>query len=290
MMPVTESPAPIVADLHTHTTCSDGLLRPAELVTKVERLGLQVLGIADHDTVEAHHELRRQGYNGPLHIVSAIELSCYEHGREIHLLGYDIDIDNESLLDYTTSKHRERHDRAVGMVDRLRHFGKLITMEEVAEQAGGAPIGRPHIAAVLVKRGYVRSIQQAFDEWLDTSRPAYVPRPIFTVAQGVQLINHAGGYASIAHPMRSFADPRLFLALIASGIDGVEVFHPSHFFSTREYYRILAKQHGLLVTGGSDFHGSREYDERNLGKFGLTQERLDILLEAFHIRKPSLRS
>lgn len=285
MMPVNTPPTPVVADLHTHTTCSDGVLSPSDLVEKVEGLGLQALAIADHDTVEAHHVLRRQGYNGPVRILSAIEISCFEHGREIHLLGYDVDISDHALLAYTSAKHEERYNRAAGMVDRLRHFGKSITMEEVEAHASGAPIGRPHIAAVLVKRGYVRSIQQAFDEWLDSSSPAYVNRPTFTVAQGVQLVHQAGGIASIAHPMRSFADPRLFLALIASGIDGVEVFHPSHQFTTREYYRILAKQHGLMVTGGSDYHGSRDYDERNIGTFGLTQERLEILLESIQLRK-----
>ncbi|MBU3742765.1 MAG: phosphatase [Candidatus Kapabacteria bacterium] len=282
-------PVVIAADLHTHTTCSDGVRRPDELVAMAEQAGLQFLGIADHDTVEAHHVLRKGGYNGPIRIMPAIELSCFEHQREIHVLGYCFDIDNADVLAYAAAKHIERYERAAQMVERLRRFGNAITIDEVVETAAGAPIGRPHIAAVLVKRGFVRSIQDAFDTWLDSTRPAYVTRPTFTVAEGVRLIRNAGGFASIAHPMRTFADPRLFLQLMASGINGVEVFHPSHYFTTREYYRVLAKQHGLMITGGSDFHGTRDYDERNFGKFGLTSERVDALLESVHARNLNVR-
>lgn len=277
-------PANIVADLHTHTTCSDGKFSPDDVVEKAAARGIELLGIADHDTVEAHHLLRANGYNGHVRLLAAIEISCYEHGREIHLLGYAFDIDNPAMLQYATSQHTAREERARQMVERLCHFGRPISFQEVADVANGAPIGRPHIADVLVKRGHANSIQHAFDQWLDSSRPAYVPRSVFTVAEAVRLIHQAGGISSIAHPMRTFADPRSFLQLIASGIDGVEVFHPSHFFATREYYRVLAKQHGLMVTGGSDFHGSREYDDRNFGRFGLTQERQDAFTEALQLR------
>jgi len=284
-MTTTDPTLPVIAaDLHTHTTCSDGVFTPEQVLDKATARGIQVLAFADHDTVEAHHVMRSQGYNGHVRLLAGIEVSCYEQGREIHVLGYAFDIDNPELLQHAAAQHIERETRARLMVDRLCHFGRPISFQEVADGANGAPIGRPHIAAVLVKRGHVSSVQQAFDQWLDTSRPAYVPRKVFTVAEAVRMIRNAGGISSIAHPMRTFADPRSFLQLVASGIDGVEVFHPSHFYSTREYYRVLAKQHGLIVTGGSDFHGSRDYDDRNLGRFGLTQDRLDTFTDALHVR------
>lgn len=288
MMQDQHQPVVIAADLHTHTTCSDGVLSVPQLLERAEAQDLIALAITDHDTVHAHHEIRRIGYNGSLRIIPGIEVSCYEHGRDIHVLGYFVNIDDPDLMAFAERQHAERFERASAMVERLRHFRQPITMDEVLAQAAGAPIGRPHIAAVLVKRGLVTNLQQAFDLWLDEHRQAYVPKKPFSVLQAVTMIRAAGGFSSIAHPMRTFSDPRMFLNLMASGIDGVEVYHPAHHFVTREYYRVLAKQHGLLVTGGSDFHGTRTWDDRNFGKFGLTYEALDTLYAGLHARNISI--
>lgn len=284
MTPEHQPPVVIVADLHTHTTCSDGVFSVEQLIARAETADLVALSITDHDTVEAHHVVRRMGYNGSLRIITGIEVSCYEHGRDIHVLGYFVNIADPDLVAFAKLQHAERLERATAMVERLRHFRQMITIDEVIEIAAGAPIGRPHVATALVRRGLVSSIQQAFDLWLDEHRQAYVPKKPFSVLQAVTMIRAAGGFSSIAHPMRTFADPRMFLNLMASGIDGVEVYHPAHHFVTREYYRVLAKQHGLLVTGGSDFHGTRSWDDRNFGKFGLTYEALDALYAGLHAR------
>ncbi|HCN06232.1 MAG TPA: hypothetical protein DIS79_11505 [Bacteroidetes bacterium] len=275
----------IYADLHSHTTKSDGLLQPEVLLEKAEREGIEVLAITDHDSVDAHHALRHGGYNGNVRLISGIEVSCYEHGREIHILGYHLDIDNEELLQLAIHLRAERDRRAILMVERLQNLRVTISVDEVKEVAAGAPIGRPHIAKVLVQRGFVTSHQKAFDIYLDAGKPAYVPRSVFTVTDAVNLIHRAGGIAVIAHPAKTYSEPRLFLTLLAGGIDGIEVYHPSHWYVTREYYRVLAEQHELVITGGSDYHGSRDYDDRNFGTFGISAERVELL----DVRAQSLR-
>ncbi|RPI67133.1 MAG: PHP domain-containing protein [Ignavibacteriae bacterium] len=270
----------IHADLHSHTTCSDGVLLPHSLVEKAARVGLKALSITDHDNMDAHRLFAREGIGEEIKIIPGIELSCYEHGRDIHILGYYLDANNERLMSYEVTFREDRERRAREIVDKLNHLHIKISYDEVVDQAAGAMIGRPHIAAVLVRRGVVPNIQKAFDHYLDSSKPAYAPRSPFSVRDGVQLIQQAGGVAVVAHPGRTFTDPRLFIALVSSGIDGIEVFHPSHWNVTREYYRTLAHQHRLVITGGSDFHGTRDYDENNFSKFGVTEE----LFDALHIR------
>lgn len=266
------NPLQLHADMHTHTRCSDGILYPHQLVEKAERHGFMALSITDHDNMDAYEVLRRGGYNGPVTLVPGIEVSCFEHGRDTHVLGYYLDEHHAPLKEYITFFRNDRERRATEMVDRLNRINIRISYDEVVDQAGSAPIGRPHVAAVIVKHGYAKHLQQAFDVYLDTGKPGYVAKSGFTIKQAVDMIHAAGGVAVVAHPGRTYNDPRLFLALLATGIDGVEVYHPSHWFVTREYYRVLAKQHDLVITGGSDYHGTRDYDERNFGNFGLPVE------------------
>lgn len=286
----TSEPVTIYADLHTHTTCSDGLLSPIELVTKAEQVGLRAVSITDHDTMAAHAELKRIGYNGSVAIIPGMEISCFEAGRDIHVLGYYLDSANPDVQAYIEFFKHDRDRRAMEIIDRLRRMGCAITYEEVAARAAGAPIGRPHVASVLIERGYASSIQNAFDKWLDRSKPGYVAKAPFTVRQAVDMVRSAGGVAVIAHPGKTYNDPRLFLGLIASGIDGIEVFHSSHWSVTREYYRVLAKQHALIMTGGSDFHGSRDYDERNFGNIGVPIELFDALAARVQLRRSQLHA
>ena len=214
----------LIGDLHSHTNRSDGLLTPLELVVKAEQAGMTALAITDHDNMDAIRILREGGYNGPLHLVEGIEISCFEAGREVHLLAYYLDPNNEEIQKYELFFRGDRERRAREMVDRLRASRVQISFEEAT-----------------------------------------------------QMVHRAGGITSVAHPGRHYAEPHTFLTLMATGIDGIEVYHPSHWYVTREYYRVLCEQHGLLVTGGSDYHGSRDYDERNFGAFGITAEHLELI-------------
>lgn len=269
----------IVADMHSHTTCSDGIMTPSRLMEKAEAVGLRAISITDHDTMDAYKVLKTEGYNGPVKLIPGIEVSCTEGGRDVHILGYYVRSTDTQVQEYITFFKTDRERRAREMVERLQRLRVDISFDEVLDHAGDAPIGRPHVAAVMVQRGFSKNLQNAFDVYLDTGKPAFVSKAPYTVKLAAEMIHGAGGIAVIAHPGKTYHDPRLFLGLRTSGIDGVEVYHPSHWFVTREYYKTLAQQHGLLITGGSDYHGSRDYDERNLGVYGVTQEHLDAIME-----------
>ena len=267
----------IVADLHAHTTCSDGILAPLDLVNKAVASGLTHLAITDHDTMEAHRQLRTIEIPEHITIIPGIEISCTEGAQEVHMLGYHLDMDDPTLIEYELSFKSERQERAQQIVTKLKKLNVSISYEDVTDVAGDASIGRPHIASVLVKRGYASSIQKAFDIYLDKGKPAYSARRTFRVSEAVDLIKKAGGVAVVAHPQRTFISEQRFLSLVADGIDGIEVFHPSHWPITVEHYRTMAERHQLLMTGGSDFHGSRDYDERNFGAVGATLDMVDAL-------------
>lgn len=279
----------IVADLHTHTTCSDGVLTPIELVTKAEQRGLQALAITDHDNLDAHRVLRQLGYNGPLKVIVGVEISCYDFGREVHVLAYNVDTENARVQEYEKFYREDRARRGQEMVENLALARAPISYQEVVDEAAGAPIGRPHVATVLVRRGFASSIQHAFDMYLDIGKPGYAAKTPFPIANAVEMIHAAGGILSVAHPGRHFTDPHVFLPLLETGIDGIEVFHPSHWHVTREYYRVLCEQHGKLITGGSDFHGSREYDESNFGVFGVTRVAMENITAAMQSRQQAAR-
>ena len=271
---------PVYADLHTHTTCSDGRLHPFDLLNKVAERSISVLSITDHDTMEAHRLLQREGSSSQLMIVPGIELSCTQFGREIHVLGYFLDPFNDELMNYERHFRLDRERRAHNMVDLLQQIGVAISFDDVVDHAQSAPIGRPHVAAALLQRGHVSSIHEAFDRYLDTGKPGYAPRSPFSIREAVDLIRRVGGISSVAHPHRTFMDPTAFAQLLSAGLDGIEVYHPSHWTSTRAHYHDRAMEHQLVISGGSDFHGSRDYDEQNLGTVGLSE----ALFETFHVR------
>lgn len=247
-------------DLHSHTNESDGSCSPAELVEEAAAAGLTVLGITDHDTFAGFDQAvpvaRRRG----LELVCGIELSTKLHGHSVHLLGYFLK--NEGLADgladfrhWVLDLQAARRERNVRLAARLRELGFDITMEEV-EARGRGMTGRPHFAQIMLEKGYVSDIRQAFDDYLDESAIAYVYRREPKFAEGVEHIRNAGGIASLAHPIRVRGDvARLMPELTESGMNAIEAYHSDHTPADTEGYLSLAKQYGLLVTGGSDFHG-----------------------------------
>lgn len=275
----------LVADLHTHTTCSDGVLSPIELVAKAESKGFSALAITDHDNMDAYRHLHSGGYNGSVELIPGVEISCHDFGREVHMLAYFLDHNNEEVRSYEKFYREDRVRRAQEMVENLKACRVNISLQEVLDEANGATVGRPHVAAILVRKHVVSSIQQAFDVYLDVGKPGYSAKTPFPIAKAVEMVHRAGGLMAVAHPGRFFTNSETCLNLIKTGIDAIEVFHPSHWFVTREFYRVLCLQHQLLVTGGSDFHGSRDYDEQNFGVFGVTQSALNHLIE----RRDSIR-
>ena len=249
-------------DLHTHSTCSDGVLAPAQVVALAARAGLPAIALTDHDTTEGWGEAAAACAEHGLAFIPGLELSTEIGGRSVHILGYFVDATHAGLAQECDRLRFERERRAAAMVDKLQALGIPITDDEVLAQAGGAPVGRPHIAAAMVASGAVADLDAAFDQFLHDGGPAYVTKHALDPAEGVRLIAAAGGVAVLAHPGASTRDAPIDLALldrlVAAGLAGVEADHVGHDEVARRYWREAAWQRNLYVTGSSDFHGVRD--------------------------------
>lgn len=245
-------------DLHSHTNQSDGTCSPAELVAIAASTGVTTLGITDHDTFAGFDQAREFAPAAGVELLCGIELSTKLHGHSVHLLGY-FPCCGETLAgfrEWVMDMQVSRRDRNRRLAARLQEMGFHITLEE-AEARGRGMTGRPHFAQLMVERGYVGNFRQAFDEYLDESASAYVYRREPTFAEGIERIRSAGGIASLAHPVRVKGDvPALLPELCASGLNAIEAYHSDHTESDTALYVGLAERYGLLVTGGSDFHGA----------------------------------
>ncbi|HEX3748709.1 MAG TPA: PHP domain-containing protein [Bryobacteraceae bacterium] len=243
-------------DLHSHTNQSDGSCSPAELVEEAVRAGVTILGITDHDTFAGYDDALSAAAPAGLELVCGIELSTKLHGHSVHLLGYFFGPGGlAEFRRWVLELQAARRERNVRLAERLRELGFDITIEE-AEARGRGMTGRPHFAQIMVEKGYVRGIRQAFDEYLDESAKGYVYRQEPQFAEGVQHIRDAGGIASLAHPIRVNGDvPALMPELREAGLNAIEAYHSDHDAEHTARYLALAEQYGMRVTGGSDFHG-----------------------------------
>jgi len=244
-------------DLHSHTNESDGTCSPEELIQEAVRAGVDTLGITDHDTFKGFDQAVPFAAAAGVQLVCGIEISTKLHGHSAHLLGYFL-ADN-GIGDFRTwvlDQQAARRDRNLRLVARLRELGFDITLAE-AEARGKGMTGRPHFAQIMVEKGYVANLRRAFDDYLDESARGYVYRrePLF--AEGVAHIRNAGGIASLAHPVRVKGDvAALMPELLDAGLNAMEAYHSDHTASDTALYLGLARKYGLLVTGGSDFHGT----------------------------------
>ncbi len=245
-------------DLHTHTTESDGSCTPAELVAEAARIGVDVLSITDHDTFAGYDDAAPLARQAGIELICGIELSTKLHGRSVHLLGYFLNPDGQvsRLREWVLEMQASRRERNVRLSARLRELGIDIRLEE-AQALGRGLTGRPHFAQLMVKKGYVADIRQAFDEYLDESAKGYVYRLEPQFAEAVRQIRKAGGIASLAHPTRIAGNlSDLIPELCSAGLDAIEAYHSDHGPGDTEHFLSLAARHGLKVTGGSDFHGA----------------------------------
>lgn len=242
-------------DLHMHTTASDGLLASAALVQAVREAGLQVFSVTDHDTVDALSEVEAHARGFGLRLIPGIELSAIWQRAELHILGHFVDPGNEALLAFLRGRREARRTRLQVMLSRLRALGMPVEADEVLARAQDGNVGRPHLARVMVQRGFVASTDEAFDRYLGEGKPAYVPRPDVMVPEAIRVIHQAGGLASLAHPGLQKRDGAI-PDLVTAGLDGIEAYHVNHSPALTAHYRRVAERRGLLVTGGSDFHGA----------------------------------
>lgn len=251
-------------DLHTHSTCSDGAHPPAVVVNIARTKGMSALALCDHDSLEGFRELEAAARLAGLEVLSGVELSCEYGGRDLHVLGYGVDPDSATLTRLLREFREARERRGVSIVEKLAAQGVHIDLEKVLAKAGGGSLGRPHIAAALLEAGYVADIPQAFAKYIGEGCPAYVEKYKMSPSQAVAAIHAAAGLAFVAHPGYYMEDWEAFLALLDAGFDGVEVFHPYHIPPVTARLLSLARDRGLLISGGSDFHGIAGRD--NLGE------------------------
>ena len=253
-------------DLHCHSTASDGTLSPTEVVNLAVSSGLSALALTDHDTIGGVAEAAEAARKAGLNFLPGIEISCdVPRPATMHLLGYGFDPQSPILLDLTTRLIEGRNDRNPRIIRKLNELGVAITMEEIEAEAGGNVVGRPHIAAVLLRKGYVSSIKQAFDKYLAQGAPAYFDKERLTSKQAIGLVLESGGVPVLAHPVQLRTEndaqlERIVKDLTDLGLVGLEVIHSDHDAALVEKYSKLADRFGLIKTGGSDFHGTNKKD------------------------------
>ena len=244
-------------DLHLHTTASDGIYDARQLARLVQRANVTMFSVTDHDTLAALPEASDAAYDRGLAFLPGVEIST-EGDDEIHILGYGVRPDDEVLLSCFRSAAEDRQRRIMGMADKLKDMGMSLPMKEIVSRAGAEnSLGRPHLARAMMEQGYVDSVQQAFEQYLGKGRPAYLPRATMTASQAVSLLRERGAVPVLAHPglIHWPLEKRLPMLKVwqEAGLKGIEVYHPAN-QGNYPYWERIARQRGLLVTGGSDFH------------------------------------
>jgi hypothetical protein len=259
---------PEFIDLHCHSTASDGTLTPTQVVQLAKDSGLSAMSLTDHDTVAGNAEAQAAAEKLGIDFVTGIEISAeFPRPGTLHVLGYRVDPNNPALKNLTEELLAGRDNRNPRIVAKLNEMGVAVTMEEWQSEAKGAVLGRPQLAAILMRKGYVSSIKQAFDKYIGQGAPAYFDKERLTPRQAVERIRESGGLPILAHPVQLRLEndaqlERQIKDLIDMGLAGIEVIHSDHDAATVEKLIRLADKYKLLKTGGSDFHGSNKNDIR----------------------------
>ncbi len=259
-MPRTIMPKTI--DMHMHTTASDGMKSPAELLEIVRASGVSVFSVTDHDTFAGNVAVRELLQPDDAILITGIELSAGDLGEDLHMLAYFLHSDtiaaDSPIAIAVTEFQRRRETRGALMVEKLVEQGLDITLESVLEIANGSPIGRPHIADALLRSGAIATYSEAFNVWIGYRKPGFVDKENISPNAAIDLVHECGGIVSLAHPGINKAEDELD-RLIGLGLDSIEVLHPGNSSSQRKRYRKLAQKHGLAISGGSDYHGRNDH-------------------------------
>ncbi len=258
--------AKLRADLHLHTSASDGALAPADMVHRAQACGMQIIAITDHDSVDGVPEAQAVASACGMTLLTGLELTAGGE-EEVHLLAYGVDPGDKRLKAFLDAQLSERRDRMYMMLEKLSAMQMPVPAAETGDVSGRF-MGRMNLARAMVARGYVGTVREAFDRYLGVGRPAYVPRRRIEVPQGVQVLREAGALVSLAHPGRLKMDEMTLTARLPgwaeAGLGAIEAYHASHNDAAMLRYDRLARRHGLLVTGGSDCHG-RDADGAQIG-------------------------
>lgn len=281
-------------DLHAHTTASDGDQTPTQLVERAAECGLTALAVTDHDTTGGVAEAFAAGKRIGVEVIPGIELSVEFPDGQFHLLGFYIDPESPTLQARLNAVRAARADRNARIVARLEELGITIDMEEVKAEAGGEIVARPHFAKVLIRQGVVGSVKEAFDTYLGAGGLASVARVRLEPEEAIALVHAAGGVAILAHPNNLRRGPEeteaAIVAMQRQGLDGIEARYNLHTPEQTAFYLALAERHGLLTSGGSDFHGVSVKPNVRLGEVEGTQPAPASLLESLRERAQTYRA
>jgi hypothetical protein len=282
-------------DLHLHTMISDGALRPGALVQAAARIGIRVMAITDHDSIDGIEEAVQSASGLPIEVIPGVELSASLDGDEVHVLGYFVNRQDGEFREALSRLQDARIAQARAMVERLSALGFPVDWERVLELGRGGSVGRPHIAKALVERGYVQSVDEAFERWLRRGGPGYVEGRKLPPHEAVRVIRAADGIAALAHPIIVGARdyrldlPRLVPALVEAGLEGIEAYYKGYGPEITRSLLGLAAQYGLIPTGGSDFHGGGVVPDAELGAVEVPWETV-ARLQARHREKGTARA
>ncbi|HSQ59230.1 MAG TPA: PHP domain-containing protein [Acidobacteriota bacterium] len=274
-------------DLHLHSTASDGSDAPEAIASLAARQGVEVLALTDHDALDGIPVVRELGAAEGIRVIPGVELSVNEHGLDVHVLAYGFDPEDPGMLAAIQRWRDARRERARKILARLKGLGIRISLDDVEAIAGGGALGRPHVAEALLREGIVDTLNEAFQSYLGHHARAYVPKQTVPLDQAAEIVHEAGGVTVLAHPGTLNRD-HLIPGWTKCGLDGIEVWHTKHDASAVNRYRDMAKRFGLLMTGGSDYHGERTPGVR-IGSVPVPDTILEPLDEALRARR-SLRA
>lgn len=267
------------ADLHIHTRYSDGTYKVAEVFRIAKKFKFSAVSITDHDSADSYPEAKELSRNFGIEIIPGVELSCDYGGLDIHILGYFFDPKDQKLKNYLKDFKDARADRAKKMTELLQGDGINVSYEDVLRISPDGTIARPHIAQLLIEKGYAYSIQDAFVKYIGSDSKYYVDKYKIGPEEAVDLVHKSGGLAFVAHPFYLKDSPEILDMLIENKIDGIETIHSSYDEEMREYLEGMAASNRLLRSGGSDCHGRRKTGKRLMGEYFIPYSYIEAMKE-----------
>lgn len=272
------------ADLHIHTTCSDGKMSPVEAVQLAKEKNLRSLSITDHDTCKAYFEAIDTAKELDIELIPGVEITSTIGNKEAHLLAYYFDPTTNYLEDFLRDQKQARKQRIKGIIKTVQKNGVDVDFDEVWAEANGANIGRPHLARVLTQKGYVSSPKEAFIRYLSNQKLGSIENTYPNYKEVIEIVKNVGGACVVAHPGRLYSSEEI-TKFIDAGIDGMECIHPSHNFNLQKKFTELCEAHGLLMTGGSDTHDPKDAGYTNMGVVTIAYKHIEKMKKMTEQRK-----
>jgi predicted metal-dependent phosphoesterase TrpH len=272
------------ADLHIHTTCSDGKMSPVEVVQIAKEKKLHSFSITDHDTYKGYFEALETANALDIELIPGVEITSTIGDKEAHILAYYFDPDTSYLEDFLKEQKLARKERIKGIIKTVQKSGLQVDYDEVWAEANGANIGRPHLARVLTQKGYVSSPKEAFIRYLSNQKLGAIDSNYPDYRTVIEIIKNVGGASIVAHPGRLYNEDEI-QQFIAAGIDGLECIHPSHNYKLQKHFTELCTTHSLLMTGGSDTHEPKDAGYMNLGVVTIAYKHIEKMKKMTQQRK-----